>query len=134
MASPDHQLSNALAESVGIKKTKETLIHHGGLSRDCMDEICHQQQQYFSGTDASPYVLLFGHCPRGKLPILAHKYQMVNRQPLTEQREIRRQNQKRHWDKHAKELSVIRPGTKVDILQGAGKLNRAHIFYMGVES
>ena len=124
IASPDHQQSNALAECLGVKKTKDILIHHKELNRDCMDEICHLRQQYYSGTNASPYLLLFGHRPRGKLPILPHKYQMVDRKPLVDQRERLRQNQKSSWDKHAKELSVIRPGTKVDILQGAGKLNR----------
>ena len=76
--------------------------------------------------------MLFGHRSRGKLPILAQKYQTVDRQPLAEQRENIRQNQKRNWDKHAKEPSIIRPGTKVNILQGAGKLNRGKWVRQGV--
>ena len=35
---------------------------------ECMDEISHQRQQYFSQTDASPCIMLmFGHRSRGKL-------------------------------------------------------------------
>ena len=52
-----------------------------------MDEICHQRHQYFSNTDASPYILLFGYRPRGKLPVLSHQYQQVDRTPLNKQRE-----------------------------------------------
>ena len=89
-----------------------------------MDEICHMRHQYFSHTSASPYILLFGFRPRGKLPIIGDKFSQVDRKPLTIQREKVRETEERYWNKHAKQLSLLRPGTKVDILQHAGKLNR----------
>ena len=57
-----------------------------------------------SGTNASPYIMLFGHRPHGKLPVLGHKYHDIDRAPLVEQRErLRmRRNTVKCLDKHAK--------------------------------
>ena len=123
-SSPAHQQSNSLAEATGVKKVKDILVHHGKLDRACMDEICHMRHQYFSHTSASPYILLFGFRPRGKLPVIGDKFSQVDRKPLTIQREKVRETEERYWNKHAKQLSLLRPGTKVDILQHAGKLSR----------
>ena len=123
-ASPQHQQSNSLAESTGVKKVKEILTHHGQLNRACMDEICHMRQQYLSNTITSPYILLFGFRPGGKLPVFGDKFDPVDRTELSIQREKKRESDERYWNKHAKQLSLLRPGTRVDILQDSGKLSR----------
>ena len=123
-SSPGHQQSNSLAESTGVKKVKEILTHHGQLNRQCMDEISHMRQQYLKGTNASPYIMLFGFRPRGKLPTIGHKFDPVDRTELTIQRQKVRESDERHWNKHSKQLSLLRPGTQVDILEHSGKLNR----------
>ena len=123
-SSPAHQQSNSLAESTGVKKVKDILTHHGQLNRSCMDEICHMRQQYLSNTSTSPYILLFGFRPRGKLPVFGDKFDPIDRKPLTVQREKKRENDERYWNKHAKQLTLLRPGTQVDILQDSGKLSR----------
>ena len=43
---------------------------------------------------------------------------------LTVQREKTREYDEKYWNKHAKQLSLLRPGTEVDILEHSGKLNR----------
>ena len=123
-SSPAHQQSNSLAESTGVKKVKEILVHHGQLSRACMDEISHMRHQYLSNTSTSPYILLFGFRPRGKLPVFSSKYEQIDRNPLKIQREKKRECDEKLWNKHAKQLSLLRPGTQVDILQDSGKLSR----------
>ena len=40
------------------------------------------------------------------------------------QREKKRECDEKLWNKHAKQLSLLRPGTQVDILQDSGKLSR----------
>ena len=102
---------------------KDILTHHGQLNRACMDEISHMRQQYFSGTSTSPYILMFGFRPRGKLPVLGDKFDPVDRAEMTIQREKKRERDELYWNKHSKQLSLLRPGTQVDILQDSGKLN-----------
>ena len=131
-SSPGHQQSNSLAESTGVKKVKEILTHHGQLNRQCMDEICHMRTQYLKGTNASPYILLFGFRPRGKLPVLGNKFSPIDRAELTVQREKTREYDEKYWNKHAKQLSLLRPGTEVDILEHSGKLNRGRWTRSGV--
>jgi hypothetical protein len=89
-----------------------------------MDEISHMRHQYLSNTSTSPYILLFGFRPRGKLPVFSNKYEQIDRNPLKVQREKKRECDEKLWNKHAKQLSLLRPGTQVDILQDSGKLSR----------
>ena len=112
-----------MAESAGVKKIKDILTHHGQLNRSCMDEISHMRMQYLKGTNASPYIMLFGFRPRGKLPVLS-KFEPVDRAELTAQRQKIREIDEKYWNKHSKQLSLLRPGTQVDILEHSGKLNR----------
>ena len=56
--------------------------------------------------------------------MLGVKFEQIDRAPFTVQREKKRENDERYWNKHAKQLSLLRPGTQVDILEDSGKLSR----------
>ena len=48
----------------------------------------------------------------------------MDRTELTVQRQKIREYDEKYWNKHSKQLSLLRPGTQVDILEHSGKLNR----------
>ena len=48
----------------------------------------------------------------------------MDRTELTVQRQKIREYDEKYWNKLSKQLSLLRPGTQVDILEHSGKLNR----------